>query len=50
MDIKSLLTYPDEDIVSYIPTIDKIIAGHLPQPEALKLMMLTRRTTVKKSL
>jgi hypothetical protein len=30
MDIRSLLTYPDEDIVSYIPTIDKIIDGHLP--------------------
>jgi hypothetical protein len=33
MDIKSLLTYPDEDIISYILTIDKIIDGHLPQPE-----------------
>jgi hypothetical protein len=33
MDIRSLLTYPDEDIVSYIPTIDKIIDGHPPQPE-----------------
>ncbi len=33
MDIRSLLTYSDEDIVSYIPTIDKIIDGHLPQPE-----------------
>jgi len=33
MDIRSLLTYPDEDIVSYIPTIDEIIDGHLPQPE-----------------
>jgi hypothetical protein len=30
MDIRSLLTYPDEDIVSYIPTIDEIIDGHLP--------------------
>jgi hypothetical protein len=30
MDIKSLLTYPNEDIVSYIPTIDEIIDGHLP--------------------
>jgi hypothetical protein len=34
MDIMSLLTYSDEDIVSYIPTIDKIIDGHLPQPES----------------
>jgi hypothetical protein len=33
MDIRRLLTYPDEDIVSYILTIDKIIDGHLPQPE-----------------
>jgi hypothetical protein len=33
MDIKSLLTYPNEDSVFYIPTIDKIIDGHLPQPE-----------------
>jgi hypothetical protein len=33
MDIKSLLTYPDEDIVSYRPTIDEIINGHLPQLE-----------------
>jgi len=33
MDIRSLLTYPDEDIVSYIPMIDEIIDGHLPQPE-----------------
>jgi hypothetical protein len=33
MDIRSLLTYPDEDIVSYIPTIDEIIDGHLPQPK-----------------
>jgi hypothetical protein len=33
MDIRSLLTYPDEDIVSYIPTIDEIIDGHFPQPE-----------------
>jgi hypothetical protein len=33
MDIRSLLTYPDEDIVSYISTIDEIIDGHLPQPE-----------------
>jgi len=33
MDIRSLLTYPDEDIVSYISTIDKIIDGHLPQLE-----------------
>jgi hypothetical protein len=31
MDIRSLFTYPDEDIVSYIPTIDEIIDGHLPQ-------------------
>ncbi len=30
MDIRSLLTYPDEDIVSYILTIDEIIDGHLP--------------------
>jgi hypothetical protein len=28
MDIRSLFTYPDEDIVSYIPTIDEIIDGH----------------------
>jgi hypothetical protein len=33
MDIKSLLTYLDEDIFSYIPTIDEIIDGHLPQSE-----------------
>jgi hypothetical protein len=33
MDIRSLLTYSDEDIVSYISTIDEIIDGHLPQPE-----------------
>ncbi len=33
MDIKSLLTYPDEDIVSYISTIDEIIDGHLPHLE-----------------
>jgi hypothetical protein len=33
MDIRSLLTYPDEDIVSYMSTIDEIIDGHLPQPE-----------------
>jgi hypothetical protein len=33
MDIRSLLTYPDEYIVSYIPTIDEIIDGHPPQPE-----------------
>ncbi len=33
MDIRSLLTYPDEDIVSYIQTINEIIDGHLPQPE-----------------
>jgi hypothetical protein len=33
MDIRSLLTYPNEDIVSYIPMIDEIIDGHLPQPE-----------------
>jgi hypothetical protein len=33
MDIRSLLTYPDGDIVSYIPTIDEIIDGHLPQPK-----------------
>ncbi len=33
MDIRSLLTYPNEDIVSYILTIDKIIDGHLPKPE-----------------
>ncbi len=33
MDIKSLLTYPNEDSVFYIPTIDKIIDGHLPQSE-----------------
>jgi hypothetical protein len=36
MDIRSLLTYPDEDIVSYIPMIDKIIDGHLLQPEGTK--------------
>jgi hypothetical protein len=36
MDIKSLLTYLDEDIVSYIPMIDKIIDGHLPQPEGIR--------------
>jgi hypothetical protein len=33
MDIKSLLAYPNEDIISYIPTIDEIIDGHIPQPE-----------------
>jgi hypothetical protein len=33
MDIRNLLTYPDEDIVSYIPMIDEIIDGHFPQPE-----------------
>jgi hypothetical protein len=33
MDIKSLLTYPNEDIVSYIPMIDEIIDGHLPHAE-----------------
>ncbi len=33
MDIRSLLTYLDEVIVSYIPTIDEIIDGHFPQPE-----------------
>jgi len=33
MDNRSLLTYPDEDIVSYIPTIDEMIDGHLPQLE-----------------
>jgi hypothetical protein len=33
MDIRSLLTYLDEDIVSYIPTINEIIDGHLPQPK-----------------
>jgi len=33
MHIRSLLTYPDEDIVSYIPTINEIIDGHLPQPK-----------------
>jgi hypothetical protein len=33
MDIRSLLTYLDDDIVSYILTIDEIINGHLPQPE-----------------
>jgi hypothetical protein len=33
MDIRSLLTYPDEDIVSYILTINEIIDGHLPQLE-----------------
>jgi len=33
MDTRSLLTYPDEDIVSYMPTIDEIIDGHLPQPK-----------------
>jgi hypothetical protein len=33
MDIRSLFTYPDEDIVSYISTIDEIIDGHFPQPE-----------------
>jgi hypothetical protein len=33
MDIRSLLTYLDEDIVSYILTIDEIIDDHLPQPE-----------------
>ncbi|KAH9574814.1 hypothetical protein CY35_01G079300, partial [Sphagnum magellanicum] len=37
MDIRSLFTYPDEDIVSYIPTIDKIIDGHLPQPEGTQV-------------
>jgi hypothetical protein len=37
MDIRSLLTYPDEDIVSYIPTIDEIIDGHLPQPEGTQV-------------
>jgi len=36
MDIRSLFTYPDEDIVSYISTIDKIIDGHLPQPEGIQ--------------
>jgi hypothetical protein len=36
MDISSLLTYPDEDIVSYIPTINEIIDGHLPQPESIQ--------------
>jgi hypothetical protein len=36
MDIRSLLTYSDEDIVSYILTIDKIIDGHLPQPEGTR--------------
>jgi len=33
MDIRSLLTYPDEDIISYIPMIDEIIDGNLLQPE-----------------
>jgi len=33
MDIRSLLAYPNEDIISYIPTIDEIIDGHIPQPE-----------------
>jgi hypothetical protein len=33
MDIRSLLTYPDEDFVSYISMIDEIIDGHLPQME-----------------
>ncbi len=37
MDIRSLLTYPDEDIVSYIPTIDEIIDGHLPQLEGTQV-------------
>ncbi|CAN5976660.1 unnamed protein product [Sphagnum jensenii] len=33
MDITSLFTYSDEDIVSYILTIDEIIDGHLLQLE-----------------
>jgi hypothetical protein len=37
MDIRSLLTYSDEDIVSYIPTIDEIIDGHLLQPEGTQI-------------
>jgi hypothetical protein len=36
MDIRSLFTYPDEDIVSYILTIDEIIDGHLLQPEGIQ--------------
>jgi len=30
MDIRNLLTYPNEDIISYILTIDEIIDGRLP--------------------
>jgi hypothetical protein len=37
MDIRNLLTYPNEDIVSYILTIDEIIDGHLPQPEGTQV-------------
>ena len=35
MDIWSLLTYWDEDNVSYIPMLDEIIDGHSPQPEGI---------------
>jgi hypothetical protein len=37
MDIRNLLTYLDEDIVSYILTINEIIDGHLPQPEGTRV-------------
>jgi hypothetical protein len=37
MDIRSLLTYLDEYIASNIPTIDKIIDDHLPQPEGTQV-------------
>jgi hypothetical protein len=37
MDIRSLLTYSEKDIVSYIPTIDKIIDCHLLQLEGTQV-------------
>ncbi len=36
MNIRSLFTYLDEDIVSHIPTINEIIDGHLLQPKGIQ--------------